>query len=320
MDEALTAHQPVALATIHSGLEKVFEVSAHLAFPFTLDEVASYFLPRLNITGRQLRHLLSEESFADIPFTIHEDYLLTPATQSEALRLGREQMSAAKLNSAEMFATTLSRLVPFVRMIAVTGSVAYGSAEKWDDIDLFIVTERGRLWLTVFMALILVRVGKSLGIRASHLSSFCLSYVHDELGFAADSSRNQVNPLFARELLKAKPVVGSKQYRKLLQENEWVGRMCAIPYAEKMKELDQPLDKERIDRIRNIGWFSIVLVWAEAVIFTFLSTYLRLRAYLTNLRLKSERNYLRVFEPRINHRSCVYTSNFYRWLHTLWSE
>jgi hypothetical protein len=308
------------LSSIHTGLEKVFAVSAYLDFPFTLDEIASYFLPRLNITAQELRHLLAGGKFADIPFQIQDGYLLTRPNQSWVSRLDRERMSAAKLHSAAEFARMLTRLVPFIRTVAVTGSVAYGSAGKWDDIDLFLVTDSNRLWLSAFMTLVLVRLCKFLKLRQSHLLLFCLSYVHDKQGFAKESLRNQTNPLFARELLKAKPVAGVHQYREILQENDWVGKIYVAPYITKMRGLEQDCNGRIHERLGSSSRVSFVLGWAEGVMFIILSRYLRLRAYLTNLKLKSQRQDLRVFAPILTPASCVYTSNFYRWLRGLWGQ
>ncbi len=320
MEKTFPVLNEADMERIHGGLEKVFEVSAYLDFPFTLDEVASYFLPKEDIAPEQLRYLLAEREFSDIPFQVRDGYLLTASSQSESSRLERKKMSAAKLDSAAGFATLLKKLVPFVKTVAVTGSVAYGSADRWDDIDLFIVTERNRLWLSAFMTLVLVRIWKLLVLRPLHLSLFCLSYVHDEEGFSKEAQRNKTNPLFARELLKAKPVAGREQYRKMLEENDWVASFYSAPYVAKLKGLGPGLNGQMPHLPTNSRRFSFPMKWADGVAYVFLRRYLRLRAYLTNLELKSEGQDLRVFDPIITAASCVYTSNFYRWLRTLWGQ
>ena len=320
MQRTLPALGQADLHEIQDGLEKVFKVSEYLNFPFTVEEVANYFLPKVNVTGEQLRSMILAGNFNDIPIHVRDGYLVTSETQSESSRLEREYMSAAKLDSASGFARLLKRLVPFIRTVAVTGSVAYGSADRWDDIDLFIVTKRNRLWLTAFMTLILVRLNKMLGLRPSHLCPFCLSYVHDEEGFAAESQKNRTNPLFARELLKAKPIAGADQYRKILEKNDWVGRFYSAPYAAKLRGLEQETDPEPIEVTGGARGLSWLLDWAERIAFEFLSRYLRVRAYLTNLKLKSQGQGLRVFQPKLSAASCVYTSNFYEWLRTLWGD
>jgi hypothetical protein len=143
--------------------------------------------------------------------------------------------------------------------------------------------------------------------------------VHDAEGFSKESRRNRANSLFARELLKAKPVAGFEEYRKILQENSWVGQYYSAPYSEKLEMLGEAFDGSSRPRPSNSsGLRGFFLDWAEGIAYEFLSRYLRLRAYVTNLKFESEGRNLRTFEPMMSTVSCVYTSNFYRWLSALW--
>jgi predicted nucleotidyltransferase len=253
-------------------------------------------------------------------FIVKDGYLLTNNNQSIVSRFEREKISQAKLESATSFANILKRLVPFIRTIAVTGSVAYGSADKWDDVDLFIVTERNRLWISMFLMLVQIRLYKIFGLRAAHLLPFCLSYLHDEEGFSNESRRSRMSALFARELLKAKPVAGMQRYLRILEENGWVGDFYSTPYREALRVLERGLDGDGPSNAEHPRILSFLLAWAEGVSYFMLSRYLRLRAYLTNLGLRSKGNDFRAFEPNISRSSCVYTSNFYQWLSSLWGS
>ena len=264
--------------------------------------------------------MLTSHDFADLNFIIKDGYLFTSHNQSLSSRFEREQVSAAKLESAATFANLLTRLVPFIQTIAVTGSVAYGSADKWDDVDLFIITERNRLWISTFLMLLQIRLYKILGLRPAHLLPFCLSYLHDEDGFSKESKRSRTNPLFARELLKAKPIAGTEKYRRILEENRWVEEYYSTPYQQALRLSETAFDggTASTEALSGFGVLSFLLTWAEGISYILLSRYLRLRAYLTNLRLKSEGKKIRAFEPNISRVSCVYTSNFYRWLSSIW--
>jgi Nucleotidyltransferase domain len=320
--------QPVRLETsltllgnsreaVLDGLEQVFKISSWLDFPFTVDEVAEYFLPGLNLTGDQLT-LLFADRVIDLPFTLRDRYLLTHTSQSIVSRAERRLFSVAKLESASNFTHMLNRLVPWIEMIAVTGSVAYGSSRKWDDIDLFIVTKRDRMWLSLSIALVLVRLGKLLRIRDSHLLSFCLSYVHDDLGFLQESAKSRFAPLFARELLKAQPLVGIRKYKQVLEDNEWIKLVHKVAYISKMSELHEPESSNTGTATHES--FSFFLQWADGIAFVFLSGYLKIRSHITNAKLKSEGLEFRVFDPVMNRHSCMYISNLYRWLHQLWDR
>jgi len=317
--------QPVPLDTslwlnysttaVRDELEQVFKISSWLDFPFTVDEVAEYFLPGLNLTGDQVKALFNDSTL-DLPFTLRDRYLLTNISQSILSRAERKLFSAAKLESASRFANTLSRLIPWIETVAVTGSVAYGSARKWDDIDLFIVTKRDRLWLSLSLALILVRLGKLLRIRDADLLPFCLSYVHDDLGFLQESSKSRFSPLFARELLKAQPLVGIRRYRQILEDNEWVKLIHKAAYTSKIDELaPEPSNKGTVANER----FSFFLQWADGVAFVLLRTYLKIRSDIMNAKLKSKGEEFRVFDQVMNRHSCMYVSNLYRWLQQLWN-
>jgi len=67
--------------TVRDEREQVFRISSWLDFPFTVDEVAEYFLPGLNLTGDQVKALFTERAI-DLPFTLRDRYLLTDISQS----------------------------------------------------------------------------------------------------------------------------------------------------------------------------------------------------------------------------------------------
>jgi len=120
--------------------------------------------------------------------------------------------------------------------------------------------------------------------------------------------------LFARELLKAIPLAGKPHYRRVLEENNWVALMHAAPYAAKIQSLPSVGNEDKTRQIEG----SIVVDWMEGLAFVFLSRYLRIRAYLTNVKFRSHGQEMRLFHPILTRNSCVYTSNFYRWLRELW--
>ncbi|MGA8904543.1 MAG: hypothetical protein WB661_05990, partial [Candidatus Bathyarchaeia archaeon] len=94
--------------------------------------------------------------------------------------------------------------------------------------------------------------------------------------------------------------------------------LYSLPYTAKLKDLKGE-NSDRVgadDAIR----FSFLLNWGEGIVFPLLRCYLSIRAYLTNLKLSSRGQNLRVFSTKMSPVSCIYTSKFYEWLLALWGE
>lgn len=109
---------------------------------------------------------------------------------------------------------TILGTFPFVRLIAVTGSLAADNPGPDADLDYLIVTAPGRLWLVRALAVGLVRLGGALGL------AICPNYLLTTRALRLDHE----DIFTAHELLQAVPIVGRTTYRQLLAQNAWVQR------------------------------------------------------------------------------------------------
>jgi predicted nucleotidyltransferase len=62
-----------------------------------------------------------------------------------------------RLKKANLICRILSA-IPFIRMIALTGSMASGEVKPSSDIDFFIVTKEGRIWTSRFLTVFLLKI------------------------------------------------------------------------------------------------------------------------------------------------------------------
>jgi len=127
--------------------------------------------------------------------------------------------------SLELFEETklgvkLLKKIPWIKMIAVTGAVANHNASKDDDIDILIVTEKNRMWLTRgFVFLILKVIGKY-GHGKKDKRKFCCNLYLDESALKWKKAKRNV--YVARELLSMQPVYDrDATYFKFLNQNDW---------------------------------------------------------------------------------------------------
>ncbi|RMH15926.1 MAG: hypothetical protein D6696_19425 [Acidobacteria bacterium] len=130
------------------------------------------------------------------------------------LRAARRRRAARRWRQARRFARWLAR-VPFVRMVAVCGSQAVDNATRDADVDLFLVTAPGRLWLAQSATMVLRRLARlAIGIEP------CPNYLLSE-------DRLEVAPhtlYTAREVAQVVPLWGAATAQRFFAANRWIGR------------------------------------------------------------------------------------------------
>jgi hypothetical protein len=144
----------------------------------------------------------------------YRDGLYFPAGRRDliATRARRETLSRALLDRDRQILTLLSNM-PFVRMVALSGSLAHLNAEGSADLDLFVITAPRRVWSVMVAVLVLSRV---FGWR-KHL---CLNYVVSERAM-------KITPkdLFsANQIIHLRPLSGHDVFARFLKANAFVTR------------------------------------------------------------------------------------------------
>ncbi|MDZ4672680.1 MAG: hypothetical protein SH821_17600 [Phototrophicales bacterium] len=127
------------------------------------------------------------------------------------IRQHRAKIAQNLWNHALQYGRVVGNL-PFVKMVAVTGSLAVDNTDKEGDIDLMIITTPKRLWLCRLLVIGIVKRGiKRDGI------TLCPNY------FVTTNAMNitDKNPFTARELAQMVPLVGFDVYEHFRTLNNW---------------------------------------------------------------------------------------------------
>ncbi|MGD0718713.1 MAG: hypothetical protein ABSA15_03940 [Thermoplasmata archaeon] len=151
------------------------------------------------------------------------DGVVYPRAAASSVEDSRERLSRATeflRRASDAFPEPMLPSNPWLRCVAVTGSVAYGSAEREDDLDFLVVTRRGAVWF--FLAsLFLLRRLRPVSSNPAGPHHSCFNYVVDD----AQLIRDYATPrgfLFAREALTAKVLAGEDFYRGVLGSSAWL--------------------------------------------------------------------------------------------------
>jgi len=131
-----------------------------------------------------------------------------------ALRRQREVNSQETFGRALFFGRLLARL-PFIRMVALTGSLALKNCDAKGDFDYMLVTAVGRVWLARGFALLVNRIAHLRG------DLICPNVIVSER--ALEWQRKDLYS--ARELCQMLPINGAQVYANLRIANSWTSRI-----------------------------------------------------------------------------------------------
>ena len=163
-------------------------------------------------------------------------------------RIRRQKISQGKLKKL-MRAASILRLVPFVRMIAITGRLAMKNAEPQSDLDILVVLKAGKIFTGRTLVTILVhllgmrRYGKKVADR------ICLNYF-----ITTRSLEISMKDMFAAsEYFFIFPIFGFKTFRKFQKHNAWIGMHKPNYTVDLLPNIRMLRNSRRTRWIRRIG-------------------------------------------------------------------
>ncbi len=180
---------------------------------------------------------------------VHEAgfYALNDAARSVRDRLAGERRAAARMHRAER----MSRLIghfPFVRGVMLSGSLSKGVLAEDGDIDYFIITAPGRLWLARTLLIAFKKI-----FLLNSRRDFCLNYFIDTEHLAIEDR----NLFTATEVMTLVPMRGRSVCAAFFAANGWAGEL--LPNAERPC-LERLHDRQgRLTRLAEgpfTGWFG----------------------------------------------------------------
>ncbi|MEI9918791.1 MAG: nucleotidyltransferase domain-containing protein [Bacteroidota bacterium] len=200
---------------IHSELSRAVIKPLLYSDIFNYPLTASEIFDRLEIPCDDIKAVeceLQQLVEARVLFRFHDLYSLRDDA-SLALRRQAGNKMAKDIMPKAVRRSQLIYNFPFVRAVMISGSLSKDFMEKSGDIDFFIVTAPGRVWITRGLLALFQRVA----LFNSH-KYFCVNYYLDYNHLLLDER----NIFTATELITLKPMRGNEYYTALLRNNDWV--------------------------------------------------------------------------------------------------
>lgn len=186
-------------------------------FALTREELCDYMLYK-KWTLAELKHFTNHERFI---VETHSHVYLKGRAVSIKVRKGKEHRARRLIKKAKKHVKFM-QMLPFVRMVAICNSLSFYSAERESDIDLFIVTERKRLFFARSMIWLYTQL---LGLRRHGRKTkgrFCLTFFVSKNGMNLESIKYKNDIYFVFWLRLVRPLIGQKTYRELMSQNKWI--------------------------------------------------------------------------------------------------
>jgi hypothetical protein len=191
-------------------LQSVFHTLAYadvFDYPLTAPEVYRY-LTYAKGTVEEVTRALADKSFFS---QIGDYFTLRGREHIVETRKRRAQVAVRLWTRSARYGRVISSL-PFVRMVAVTGSLAMHNTDEGNDVDYLIVTAPNHLWTCRALILLIARIAKLEGL---HL---CPNYL-----VTTNALELKERSLYvAHELAQMIPLSGMEIYDEIRRKNDWI--------------------------------------------------------------------------------------------------
>ncbi len=135
-----------------------------------------------------------------------------------------------RLENAKRKISRSSKIIssfPFVRTVAISGSVSKGVMKSNGDVDFFIITQQGRLWLCRTLLVLNKKI-----FRLNSRRYFCVNYFIGEESLSIPDE----NIFTANELAHLIPMYGQERFKALMTSNDWYN--AYLPNHQRKKTIE----------------------------------------------------------------------------------
>jgi len=204
---------PPALAVPRNDESIILKLLAYFDifhYPLTKTEIRKSLTKQVSdaVLDEMLRGLLGRQLiFLHLGFySIHNSPILAHR-RTEGNARAERMLPKAKAIGRFLFC------FPFVRAVAISGSLSKNFADEKADVDFFVITKSNRLWI----ARTIMHLFKKLSFVTGHQHYFCMNYYIDEEAMLIESQ----NIYTGIEIATLVPVSGKKTMDRFLLINQW---------------------------------------------------------------------------------------------------
>ncbi|MDB5230302.1 MAG: hypothetical protein JWN76_1107 [Chitinophagaceae bacterium] len=181
------------------------------SYPLTKEEIGRFISAKYD--AQEIEAAINILLQTNNIYNINGFYSLENNLSLAVKRSRGNQLAAKKIKTAIRAGKILS-CFPFVRAVAISGSLSKNFADQHSDMDFFIITAANRLWI----ARTLMHLFKKLTFLIGKQHSFCMNYYVDEAALEIEEK----NIYTAIEIATLLPVSGGAYINQFFLANKWI--------------------------------------------------------------------------------------------------
>ncbi len=189
-------------------------------YPLTLFEIHKWLIKKkLNL--RQVESTLAKLVKSE-KLKLHKGFYFLPRREKLVAIRKRRALQSRKYFQKVKIVAYLLKLNPWIKLVGISGGLAMENAEKTDDIDLFLITAKNRLWLSRILTLVLLSfTGQRRSVNDSKKNAagkLCPNiFIEEDQLSQASKDLYLAHEVLQMHLLWQRDNI----YGKYLEDNEW---------------------------------------------------------------------------------------------------
>jgi hypothetical protein len=126
-----------------------------------------------------------------------------------------------KILARNLYVLKTLQLIPWIKMIGITGSIGAYNATKKDDIDIFIITANNRLWITRLFLVTITKVLNKYPTKYGEKEKICPNIMIDEKNMSWPKTKRNI--YVANEIASLQPICDKNcTYFRFIKANSWI--------------------------------------------------------------------------------------------------
>ncbi|NMB70249.1 nucleotidyltransferase domain-containing protein [candidate division WWE3 bacterium] len=201
-----------------ANIKKTLAYSAVFKYPLSYYQLTTYLMGKREYAyfffNKQLRRLLKNKH---IGVEKEKFFMLgnKPVSWQTRYKISKDIITKTKESLQALEG------VPWIKMIAITGSVAAHNADKDSDVDIFIISQKNRLWITRLLTFLYLKILNLYPKTDGEIGKVCANLYMDEDNLAWPRDKRSV--YIAHDIARMQPIFHRDNvYFRFMTANKWI--------------------------------------------------------------------------------------------------